>query len=114
MSHDAAGRVFAALADPTRREIVRRLAAEGPLTPSRLAAALPISRQAVAKHLASLELARLVAVRRAGREARYELDTVAFAEAEAWMRTIGATWNLRLADLKALLEDPDVRVGEAG
>lgn len=114
MSDDAAGRVFAALADPTRREVVRRLATEGPLTPSRLAAVLPVSRQAVTKHLATLELAGLVAVHRAGREARYELDTAAFAEAEAWMRAIGATWNLRLGDLRDFLERADLRVGDAG
>jgi DNA-binding transcriptional ArsR family regulator len=114
VNDDEVGRVFSALADPTRREIVRRLAEEGPVTPSRLAAGLPISRQGVTKHLATLELARLVVVERVGREARYELDTRAFADAEAWMRAIGASWNLRLADLKTLLEAAGMRVGEAG
>lgn len=111
---DPAGRVFAALADATRREIVRRLAADGPLTATRLAGVLPISRQAVSKHLAALELADLVVAERAGREARFELRTAAFAEAEAWMRGIGATWTLRLDALRASVERPDLHVAGKG
>ncbi|HEX6844305.1 MAG TPA: metalloregulator ArsR/SmtB family transcription factor [Actinomycetota bacterium] len=112
MSEDAAGRVFAALADPTRRELVRLLAEDGPCTATQLAVRLGVSRQAAAKHLAVLAVAGLAVRTRAGRESRAELRTEAFAEAEAWMRAIGATWNLRLGALKELLERPPLRVAE--
>ncbi|WP_067968117.1 ArsR/SmtB family transcription factor [Nocardiopsis trehalosi] len=63
--------VFAALADPTRRAVLDALAAHGPATATGLARRLPVTRQAVAKHLAVLERAGLVAGRRHGREVRY-------------------------------------------
>ena len=68
------GAVFGALADPTRRHLVEALAAEPGATATGLAATLPISRQAVAKHLKLLGDAGLVSRRRRGREARFELD----------------------------------------
>jgi DNA-binding transcriptional ArsR family regulator len=90
--------VFAALADPTRRAVIGRLAQE-PASASRLAAELPISRQAVAKHLAALDRAGLVAARREGRETRYTLDPAPMGEAMAWMAGVGAQWDERLARL---------------
>jgi DNA-binding transcriptional ArsR family regulator len=90
--------VFAALADPTRRAVIGRLAEE-PLSASALAGELPVSRQAVAKHLAALDRAGLVATRRAGRELRYSLDPAPMGEAMAWMASVGAHWDERLARL---------------
>ncbi len=101
---DAAGAVFAALADPTRREVVRQLAADGPLTATQLAARIPVSRQAIAKHFVALEEAGLATATRVGRESRYELRTDPFAEAEAWMRAIGASWDRRLQAFKRFVE----------
>ena len=101
---DDAGAVFAALADPTRRRIVRELSTDGPLTATQLAARVGISRQATSKHLFALADAGLATGERLGRETRFELDTRSFAEAESWMRAIGALWNRRLAVLKTLLE----------
>jgi DNA-binding transcriptional ArsR family regulator len=101
---DEAGAVFAALADPTRRRIVRELSAEGPLTATQLGARVGISRQATSKHLFALADAGLATGERVGRETRFELDTRSFAEAESWMHAIGALWNRRLETLKALLE----------
>ncbi|MGZ8765537.1 MAG: ArsR/SmtB family transcription factor [Acidimicrobiia bacterium] len=101
---DDAGAVFAGLADPTRRRIVYELSADGPLTATQLAARVGISRQAVAKHLLALADAELATRERIGRETRYELDTRPFAEAETWMRAIGANWEQRLQGLKAFLE----------
>jgi DNA-binding transcriptional ArsR family regulator len=69
-----------------------------------LARRIPVTRQAIAKHFAALEEAGLAAGIRAGRETRYELRTQAFAEAEAWMRAIGATWDRRLVAFKDYLE----------
>jgi len=90
--------VFAALADPTRRAVIGRLAQE-PASASRLAGELPVSRQAVAKHLAALDRAGLVAVRREGRELNYALNPEPMGEAMAWMPSVGAHWDERLARL---------------
>lgn len=90
--------VFAALADPTRRAVIGRLAQE-PASASRLAGELPVSRQAVAKHLAALDRAGLVGTRRVGRETRYSLDPAPMGEAMAWMASVGAQWDERLARL---------------
>jgi len=90
--------VFAALADPTRRAVIGRLARE-PASASRLADELPISRQAIAKHLAALDRAGLVAARREGRETRYTLDPAPMGDAMAWMAGVGAQWDERLGRL---------------
>ncbi|HVW46505.1 MAG TPA: metalloregulator ArsR/SmtB family transcription factor [Solirubrobacterales bacterium] len=101
----AAGAVFAALADPTRRHLVTALAARsGGATATGLAAELPISRQAVAKHLATLDRAGLVSHTRHGREQRFELDPRPLADAAAWLTAVGAEWDTRLADLQRLLK----------
>jgi DNA-binding transcriptional ArsR family regulator len=114
VSDDPAGAVFAALADPTRRRIVHELSKDGPLTATGLARRLPISRQAVAKHFAALEEAGLVVPARAGRETRFELRTEPFAEAEAWMRAIGATWDRRLQAFKDYVESmPPIAADES-
>src|SRR5688572_16796722 len=95
-----AGAVFEALADATRRAVLRDVVARGPRTATELAAELPISRQAVAKHLAVLRDAGLVAHERAGREARFSATLGPLAEAEGWIRATGATWDDRLARLE--------------
>jgi DNA-binding transcriptional ArsR family regulator len=91
--------VFAALSDPTRREVLRSLSERPDLTASRLAGELPITRQAVAKHLAALQRAGLVEPRREGRETRYILTPAPLADAMTWMADVGATWDRRLARL---------------
>ena len=92
--------VFAALADPARREVIGRLARE-PLSASALAGDLPVARQAVAKHLAALARAGLVAAHREGRETRYRLTPEPLDEAMASMAAVGARWDERLAGLAA-------------
>jgi DNA-binding transcriptional ArsR family regulator len=109
---DPAGAVFAALADPTRRRVVHELSKDGPLTATELAKRIPVTRQAIAKHFAALEEAELAVGVHVGRETRYELRTDAFAEAEAWMRAIGASWDQRLARFKEYVES--VPSGTAG
>jgi DNA-binding transcriptional ArsR family regulator len=101
-----AGAVFAALADPTRRHLVAMLAEHGGATATGLAAELPISRQAVAKHLATLGRAGLVSESHHGREHRFELDPRPLADAATWLTTVGAEWDRRLADLQKLLANP--------
>jgi DNA-binding transcriptional ArsR family regulator len=97
------GSLFSALSDPTRRHIVRRLSDAGSVTATELAAGLPISRQAVAKHLAALSDAGLVAARRSGREMRYELTPRPLASAVSWLAEMGAEWDERLDALRDYL-----------
>jgi len=92
-------RVFAALGDPGRRDLVREISARGSATATELAAELPVTRQAVAKQLAALADAGLVAATRRGRETRYELTPQPFGEAMAWMVEVGARWDTRLEAL---------------
>jgi ArsR family transcriptional regulator, cadmium/lead-responsive transcriptional repressor len=91
--------VFAALADPTRRQVVHTLSAQPDLTASGLAGELPMTRQAVAKHLAALDRAGLVQARREGRETRYSLTPAPLSDAMRWMAAVEAQWDARLAKL---------------
>jgi len=77
--------IFTALADGTRREIVDTLAERGASTATELSAEMPITRQAVAKHLTHLHRADLVNPERRGRETRYRLTTDPLSEAIAWL-----------------------------
>jgi DNA-binding transcriptional ArsR family regulator len=92
--------VFAALADGRRRSVVELLASRGSATATELANELPVTRQAVAKHLASLGEAGLVTVARSGREARYALTPEPLSEAVAWIEQVGGQWDDRLAALR--------------
>jgi DNA-binding transcriptional ArsR family regulator len=99
LADEHVGAVFAALADATRREVMRSLAERPGLTASSLAGELPMTRQAVAKHLSALSAAGLVQARREGRETRYTLTPAPLAEAMEWMAGVGAQWDDRLARL---------------
>jgi DNA-binding transcriptional ArsR family regulator len=96
--------VFEALADATRRQVVRRLAETGPATATELAGELPVTRQAVAKHLATLAQAGLVTSDRQGRETRYQLTPEPLAAAVSWMASVGSQWDDRLEALQRYLE----------
>lgn len=96
--------VFEALADATRREVMRRLADGGPATATELAGSLPVTRQAVAKHLATLAEAGLVTSDRQGRELRYSLTPEPLSEAVSWMASVGSQWDDRLQALSRYLE----------
>jgi DNA-binding transcriptional ArsR family regulator len=97
---DRTGRVFDALADPNRRYVLEALAERETATATELAAELPVTRQAVAKHLAALNEAGLVESRREGRETRYELTPAPLGAAMDWMASVGAEWDARLAALR--------------
>ena len=96
--------VFDALADPTRRLILERVSTGQTVTASALAAELPMSRQAVAKHLAQLDRAGLVAGERVGRELRYGFRSGPLVEATRWMARVGDAWDERLGKLGRLLD----------
>ena len=107
------GAVFAALGDPTRRELLEKLSTSPTLSIRGLAADLPITRQGVAKHLGILEGAGLVEATRNGRESRYRLCTEPMSEATAWIVQIGAQWDARLSRLEQLLGGPVNEIGRA-
>jgi DNA-binding transcriptional ArsR family regulator len=92
--------VFFALADQTRRAVVRRLLERDWVTATQLAADLPITRQAVSKHLGALTDAGLVTSRHEGRETRYRLTPAPLAEVTGWLEAVGAEWDARLERLR--------------
>lgn len=104
VAREPADEVFAALADPTRRSILRAVAERGPVTATALSDELPISRQAVAKHLGLLREAGLVTADRAGRETRFTAATEPLDELAAWAEEAGRRWDARLARLRDRLE----------
>jgi len=89
---DPLGQVFSALADANRRHVIDYLAEHGTATATELTGELPMTRQAVAKHLATLSDAGLVESERAGRETRYRLTRA------------GEEWDERLDALVRHLE----------
>jgi DNA-binding transcriptional ArsR family regulator len=101
---DPASRVFAALADPTRRQVLGLLGGQGELTATALADRLPISRQAIVKHLTVLGEAGLVAGRRVGREVRYAVRPEALVATARWMAALANDWDRRLAAIKRIAE----------
>jgi DNA-binding transcriptional ArsR family regulator len=92
--------IFAALADPTRRQVIQALSEQGPSTATGLAANLPVTRQAVTKHLSALADAGLVRSTRRGREKLYQISPRPLTDAVSWMADLGARWDDRLAALR--------------
>ena len=99
--------VIAALSDPTRRELLDLLAARGEATATTLADQLPVTRQAVVKHLAVLDAAGLVTGSRVGREVRYSVRPAALNATARWMAALAGEWDRRLAKIKRVAEAPD-------
>ncbi len=97
--------VIAALADPTRRLLLDRLSTRDGATATVLGAQLPISRQAVVKHLSVLEGVGLVGSYRAGRERRYQVRPGKLAHAAEWMNRLACQWEARLEAIKRLAEN---------
>jgi DNA-binding transcriptional ArsR family regulator len=98
--------LFAALADPTRRTVMMRVADAGPVSASELARHLPVSRQAIARHLDLLRDAGLVTASRSGRETQFAFTPDRLDDLTAWTAEIGRRWENRLASLRALAEAP--------
>jgi DNA-binding transcriptional ArsR family regulator len=107
--------VFAALADPTRRRVLRLVAERGPTSATVLERELPVSRQAIVKHLAVLNRAGLVTGRRSGQEVRYALVAEPLDEVADWIAEIGSRWDERLARLRQVVldQDPQADAGQA-
>jgi DNA-binding transcriptional ArsR family regulator len=100
---DPAGVVFGALSDPTRRALLATIGEQPSATATELASSLPISRQAVLKHLTALSDAGLVDRERVGREVRYRMTPAPLSDAVTWMADVGAQWDTRLAALSRQL-----------
>ena len=96
--------VLSALADPTRRELLERLAERGSATATTLAGELPISRQAVVQHLAVLDAVGLVIGMRSGREHRFEVRTERLSETARWMNDLALRWDRRLELIRQIAE----------
>ena len=101
-------RVFHALADATRRDLLRR-AADGELSVSRLADGYDMSFAAVQKHVAVLERAGLVTKARNGREQLVRTDRVAVARARRALDALEATWRERVDRMAGLLTNSTER-----
>lgn len=106
MDQEHLDRTLAALADPTRRAIVRRLT-DGEARVTEIARPFPMSLNAVSKHIRVLEGAQLVKRRRAGREHLLALNPKALDEAAAWLHEQRALWTSRLSALALLLNKED-------
>ncbi|MGP3955633.1 ArsR/SmtB family transcription factor [Nonomuraea sp. 3N208] len=104
--------VFAALTDPTRRALLEELARAGPATVTDLARRLPISRQAIAKHLGQLAEAGLISSGEpAGRRHPYRLEPAAIRTAQVWLARLANRWDDRLAALERALDTTDTNQG---
>ncbi|CAM5259969.1 ArsR/SmtB family transcription factor [Streptomyces avidinii] len=96
--------LWSAIGDPTRRRMIDLLLAEGRGTATTLSAHLPVTRQAVTKHLAVLDRVGLVRSEPSGREKRYRVDEAQLARAVAQLNSVGEMWDARLRRIKSLAE----------
>ena len=99
--------VFDVVADPTRRLILESLRSQGQLSVTEIAAPLPISRQAVTKHLDVIETAGLIVKIKRGRERIHRLQADPLRELDDWLAPYAAFWDERLARLRAHLDGDD-------
>jgi predicted transcriptional regulator len=101
---DISDELWSAVGDPTRRRMIDLLLADGGGTATTLSDQLPVTRQAVAKHLGVLDRVGLVHVTPAGREKRYGVDEAQLARAVAQLSRVGSTWDSRLQRIKRIAE----------
>lgn len=92
--------LLAALADPTRRAVFERLNSKGPASASQLASELPVTRQAIAKHLGHLDSVGLVDRSHEGRQVVYSARVAPLEEVADWLETVGSEWDRRLDRLR--------------
>jgi DNA-binding transcriptional ArsR family regulator len=97
--------LWSAIGDPIRRRVIDLLLADGSGTPTTLSGRLPITRQAVTKHLTVLDRAGVVHATPTGRERRYEVDEAQLARAVRQLQDVGKTWDARLNRIKRIAEE---------
>jgi DNA-binding transcriptional ArsR family regulator len=103
--------LWTAVADPTRRRVLDALLEHGEATTTTLAQGLPVTRQAVAKHLVVLNRVGLVAGQRRGREVRYVVRPARLDDAAEALARVAAQWDRRLARIKRLAESVQAEAG---
>ena len=96
--------LWSAIGDPTRRRIIDLLLIDGDGTATTLSEQLPVTRQAVAKHLGVLDRVVLVRATPAGREKRYRVNHAQLARAVAQLAVVGSAWDARLQRIKQIAE----------
>ncbi|MDX6301684.1 MAG: hypothetical protein QOF53_2898 [Nocardioidaceae bacterium] len=96
--------LWSAIGDPTRRRMLDLLLSDGPGSATTLSEHLPVTRQAVSKHLVVLDRVGLVRATPAGRERRYQVEEAQLARAVAQLSDVGATWDARLRRIKRIAE----------
>lgn len=96
--------LWSAIGDPTRRRMLDLLLSEGDGTATTLGQRLPVTRQAVAKHLSVLDRVGLVRAAPAGRERRYRVNDAQLARAVAQLSSVGSAWDARLRRIKRIAE----------
>ncbi|MFG2802352.1 ArsR/SmtB family transcription factor [Streptomyces pseudovenezuelae] len=96
--------LWSAVGDPTRRRMLDLLLSEGSGTATSLSEQLPVTRQAVAKHLLVLDRVGLVHATTAGREKQFRVDQTQLARAVAQLADVGAAWDSRLQRIKRIAE----------
>src|SRR5262249_18449467 len=96
--------LWAAVGDPSRRRVLDAVVAHGEATPAMLARELPLTRQAITKHLVVLDRAGLLEGRRQGREGRYVASPDRLAAAAGVLARAAARWDARLAAIKRIAE----------
>jgi DNA-binding transcriptional ArsR family regulator len=101
---DHVDELWAAVADPTRRRLLDALLAQGDATATTLAREVPVTRQAVAKHLAVLDRAGLVEGGRQGREVRYAVRPERLDLAARSLARVASQWDQRLLAIKRIAE----------
>jgi DNA-binding transcriptional ArsR family regulator len=96
--------LWSAIGDPTRRRMLDLLLVDGGGTATTLSDRLPVTRQAIAKHLGVLDRVGLVHVTPVGREMRYRVDDAQLARAAAQLADVGSAWDARLRRIKRIAE----------
>jgi predicted transcriptional regulator len=96
--------LWSAIGDPTRRRLLDQLLVDGAGTATSLSEHVPVTRQAVSKHLDVLDRAGLVHATAIGREKRFQVDDAQLSRAVAQLSSVGATWDARLRRIKKIAE----------
>lgn len=104
--------LWSAIGDPTRRQLLDLLLDDGTATATSLSGRLPVTRQAVAKHLVVLDRVGLVRATTAGRERQFRVDEDRLAVAAAQLAAVGSAWNGRMQRIKRTAESIEQRAGE--
>ncbi|MFD0587280.1 ArsR/SmtB family transcription factor [Paenibacillus sp. GCM10027627] len=99
--------VFAAIADPTRRQLIQLLAEEEELPLHELTSQFPMGRTAVSKHLTILKEAGLILDRKVGRETRFKLSAAPLREVQDWVSYYSKYWSMNMMRLNQLFEEEE-------